>query len=196
MQLSKILEGLEITESVNDLNLDITNVHSDSREIKANGLFVAINGYLKKGIEFLDSAIENGAVAALVEDDVDLSTLPEGITYVKVKESRRRALSIAACNLYDNPSRKFKLIGVTGTKGKTTTTYMIKSLLEAHGLKVGLIGSIAIYIGDEKIKETDRTTPEADEIQYYLSQMADAKVDAAVIEVSSQALMLDRVYRL
>ena len=194
MQLSKLLEGLQVTESVNDLNLDITNVHSDSRMIEANGLFVAINGYLKKGIEFLDSAISNGAVAALVEDDVDISSLPQNITYIKVKETQRRALAILNCNLYDNPSKKFKLIGVTGTKGKTTTTYMIKSLLEAHGLKVGLIGSIAIYIGNEKIKETDRTTPEADEVQYYLSQMADANVDAAVIEVSSQALKLDRVY--
>ena len=152
MQLSKLLEGLQVTESVNDLNLDITNVHSDSRMIEANGLFVAINGYLKKGIEFLDSAISNGAVAALVEDDVDISSLPQSITYIKVKETQRRALAILNCNLYDNPSKKFKLIGVTGTKGKTTTTYMIKSLLEAHGLKVGLIGSIAIYIGNEKIK--------------------------------------------
>ena len=98
MQLSKLLEGLEITKSVNDLNLDITNVHSDSRQIEANGLFVAINGYLKKGIEFLDDAIKNGAIAALVEDEVDISTLPQNITYIKVKESLRRALAVANCN--------------------------------------------------------------------------------------------------
>lgn len=192
MKLNKILEGLEIEETVNDLNLDITNIHSDSRKIKQNGLFVAINGYLQKGIDYLDSAIENGAIAAIVEPDTDISNLPNSLTYIKVKNTRK-ALAITSCNLYDNPSKKFKLIGVTGTKGKTTTTFMIKSLLEAHGLKVGLIGSIAVYIGDKKIEDTDRTTPESVEIQKHFAQMAEENVDVAIIEVSSQALKLERV---
>lgn len=149
MKLTKLLEGLEIKESVNDLNLDITNIHSDSRKIKENGLFIAIDGYLQNGLDYLDSAIKNGAIATIVEDNVDITKLPNNLTYVKVGNTRR-ALAVTSCNLYDNPSRKFKLIGVTGTKGKTTTTFMIKSLLEAHGLKVGLIGSIAVYIGKEK----------------------------------------------
>ncbi len=192
MKLNEILNGLEIKESVNNLNLDITNIHSDSRKIKEGGLFVAINGYSQNGLEYIDSAIKNGAVAAIVEDDVDISSLPNSLTYVKAGNTRR-ALAITSCNLYDNPSKKFKLIGVTGTKGKTTTTFMIKSLLEAHGLKVGLIGSIAVYIGDEKIEDTDRTTPESVEIQKHFAKMADEHVDVAIIEVSSQALKLDRV---
>lgn len=192
MELKKILSSLEIKESVNDLNLDITNIHSDSRKIKENGLFVAIDGYLQKGIDFLDSAIENGAIAAIVEDNVDLSKLPQNITYIKVGNTRK-ALAVTSCNLYDNPSKKFKLIGVTGTKGKTTTTFMIKSLLEAHGLKVGLIGSIAVYIGKEKIEDTDRTTPESIEIQKHFAKMAEENIDVAIIEVSSQAMKLHRV---
>lgn len=192
MKLNEILEGLEIEKTVNNLNLDITNIHSDSRKIKQNGLFVAINGYLQKGIDYLDSAIENGAIAAIVEHDTDISNLPNSLTYIKVKNTRK-ALAISSCNLYGNPSKKFKLIGVTGTKGKTTTTFMIKSLLEAHGLKVGLIGSIAVYIGDRKIEDTDRTTPESIEIQKHFAQMAKENVDVVIIEVSSQALKLERV---
>lgn len=155
MKLNKLLEGLEIKESVNDLNLDITNIHSDSRKIKQNGLFIAIDGYSQNGIDYLDAAITNGAIAAIVEDNIDISKLPNNITYIKTGNTRK-ALAVTSCNLYDNPSKKFKLIGVTGTKGKTTTTFMIKSLLESHGLKVGLIGSIAVYIGKEKIEDTDR----------------------------------------
>ena len=192
MKLNKILEGLEVKETVNNLDLDITNIHSDSRKIKEGGLFIAIKGYLQNGIDYLDSAISNGAVAAIVEYDVDISKLPNTITYIKT-DNTRKALAITNCNLYDNPSRKFKLIGVTGTKGKTTTTFMIKSLLEAHGLKVGLMGSIAIYIGNEKLEDTDRTTPESDEIQKYFAKMAEANVDVAIIEVSSQAMKLHRV---
>ena len=192
MKLNKILEGLEVKETVNDLNLDITNIHSDSRKIKEGGLFIAIKGYLQNGIDYLDSAISNGAVAAIIENDVDISKLPQTITYIKAGDTRK-ALAITNCNLYDNPSKKFKLIGVTGTKGKTTTTFMIKSLLEEHGLKVGLIGSIAIYIGKEKLEDTDRTTPESDEIQEYFAKMAEANVDVVIIEVSSQAMKLHRV---
>lgn len=192
MKLNKVLEGLEIKESVNNLDLDITNIHSDSRKIKEGGLFVAINGYSQNGIDYLDSAISNGAVAAIVEDNIDISSLPNTLTYIKVGNTRK-ALAVTSCNLYENPSKKFKLIGVTGTKGKTTTTFMIKSLLESHGLKVGLIGSIAVYIGDEKIEDTDRTTPESVEIQKHFAQMAKENVDAVIIEVSSQALKLDRV---
>ena len=146
----------------------------------------------KIGIDYLDKAIENGAIAAIVEKDINISTLPQSITYIKV-ENTRKALAITSCNLYDNPSKKFKLIGVTGTKGKTTTTFMIKSLLEAHGLKVGLIGSIAVYIGNEKIEDTDRTTPESIEIQKHFAKMVNENVDVAIIEVSSQALKLERV---
>ena len=194
MKLHDLLSSLEVVEIVNDLNLDITNLHSDSRKIKEGGLFVAINGYQKNGIDYLSSAIENGAVAAVVEPDVDIYTLKRNISIPLIKvENTRKALSILSCTFYDNPSRKFKLIGITGTKGKTTTTFMTKALLEAHGLKVGLIGSIAVYIGNEKVEDTDRTTPESPEIQKHFANMVKAGCDAVIIEVSSQAMKLDRV---
>lgn len=193
MKLNDLLKGLEVIETVGDLNLDITNIHSDSRKIKEGGLFVAINGYKTNGIDYLSSAIENGAVAAIVEPEIDLKSINATIPLIKVQNTRR-TLAIISCTFYDNPSRKFKLIGITGTKGKTTSTFMTKALLEVHGLKVGLIGSIAVYIGDEKLEDTDRTTPESPEIQKHFAEMAEANCDAVIIEVSSQAMKLDRVY--
>ena len=102
-------------------------------------------------------------------------------------------MAICACNFYGNPSKKFKLIGITGTKGKTTTSFMIKKILEEDGQKVGLIGTIAKYIGDKCLGESDRTTPDSIELQKLFAQMVDEKVDSVVMEVSSQSLKLDRV---
>ncbi len=194
MLLNKLISKVEVKNTVGDLNLDITNIHSDSRKIKEGGLFIAINGFSKNGVEFISDAIKNGAKAVIVEPDVDINTLdiPDNMPAISVKNTRK-ALAQTACEFYDNPSKKIKLIGITGTKGKTTTTFMVKSILEKHGLKVGLIGSIAIYINEEKIEDTDRTTPESIEIQKNLAMMVDKKVDVVIIEVSSQAMKLDRV---
>ncbi len=194
MKLSKILQNIEIKNSINMNDINITNISSDSRYIKENGLFFAINGYNKNGTDFIDSAIKNGATAIVVEENSDLSKLniSENIPVISVLKIRK-SLAIASCNLYDNPSKKLKVIGVTGTKGKTTSTFMIKSILEAHGLKVGLIGSIAIYIGDKQLEVTDRTTPESYKIQESLDKMVKENVDVAILEVSSQAMKLDRV---
>ena len=118
--------------------------------------------------------------------------LPDNVTFIVTKDSRY-SLAISACNFYGNPSRKFKLIGVTGTKGKTTTTYMIKTLLEAQGKKVGLIGTIENYIGEDSLGESERTTPESLDLQRMFAQMVEQKVEYVVMEVSSQALKLNRV---
>ena len=194
MLLKKIISETETINIVGNLNLDITNINSDSRKIEENGLFVAINGFTKNGTDFIPNAIANGAKAIIVEPDTDIDSLniSENITVISVKNTRK-ALAYASCEFYDNPSKKLKLIGVTGTKGKTTSTFMIKSILEKHGLNVGLIGSIAVYINDEKIEDTDRTTPESFEIQKHLANMVEKNVDVAIIEVSSQAMKLDRV---
>lgn len=194
MKLIDLLKEVEIINKVGDLNLDITNIHSDSRKIKEGGLFIAINGFTKNGVEFIPSAIENGAKAVIVEPDVNVEELNHtyNIPIISVK-STRKALAETACAFYDYPAKKLKIVGVTGTKGKTTTTFMTKAILEAHGYKVGLIGSIAVYIGKEKLYDTDRTTPESIEIQENLARMVKENVDIVVIEVSSQALMLDRV---
>lgn len=192
MKLKTLLNNVEIVNQKGDLEIDITNLHSDSRKIKQGGLFIAINGFAKDGIQFIPSAIENGAVAVIVEPTVDINSLEYDIPIISVSNTRK-ALAILSCNFYDNPSKKLKLIGVTGTKGKTTSTFMIKSILQQAGHKVGLIGSIAVYINDEKIEDTDRTTPESIEIQKHLANMVDNGVEIAVIEVSSQAMKLDRV---
>lgn len=194
MLLNKLISKVEVINKVGDLNLDITNIHSDSRKIKEGGLFIAINGFSKNGVEFIPDAIKNGAKALILEPDVDLNSLdiPENIPAISVKNTRK-ALAQTACEFYDNPSKKLKLIGITGTKGKTTSTFMTKAILEAHGLNVGLIGSIAVYINGEKIEDTDRTTPESIEIQKHLANMVEKNVDVAIIEVSSQAMKLERV---
>lgn len=194
MLLNKLISKVEVINKVGNLNLDITNIHSDSRKIKEGGLFIAINGFTKNGIEFIPNAIKNGAKALIVEPDVDINSLniSKNIPIISVSNTRR-ALAQVACEFYDNPSKKLKLIGITGTKGKTTTTFMVKSILEAHGLNVGLIGSIAVYINNEKIEDTDRTTPESIEIQKHLATMVKKNVDVAIIEVSSQAMKLERV---
>ena len=193
MKLQDVFKNIEIIESKGSMDIDVDNVSSDSRLIKPNGLFFAINGYKLDGTTFIKSAIENGAVAAVVESNVDLDSLDyPNITLIKV-DSIRRNLGLCSCNLYDNPSKKLKLIGVTGTKGKTTSTFMIKSILQKQGYKVGLIGSIAIYINDEQLEITDRTTPESYKIQQTLDMFVKENVDIAIIEVSSQSMKLDRV---
>ena len=193
MILKDILKDSNIIDYKGNLNIEITNISSDSRLIKNNGLFFAITGYVLKGTDFIESAINNGAKAVVVEPNVDLNSLHyDNITFIKL-DFIRKNLAICSCNLYDNPSKKLKLIGVTGTKGKTTSTYMIKSILEKHGYKVGLIGSIATYIGNEQIKINDRTTGESYEIQEMLDLMVKKDVEIVVLEVSSQAMKLDRV---
>ena len=181
MVLKDVLKGIDIIEHKGNLEINITNISSDSRLIKENGLFFAITGYVLKGTDFIDSAIKNGATCVVVEPDVDLNLLNyPNVTFIKL-DSIRRNLALCSCNLYDNPSKKLKLIGVTGTKGKTTSTYMIKGILEKHGYKVGLIGSIATYIGDKQIKINDRTTGESYEIQKMLDLMVKENVDFVVL---------------
>ncbi len=194
MKLKDVLKDIDIIEYSGSLDNEVTNITSDSRILEKNGLFVAIIGYVLDGTKFIPNAIEKGASAIMVDETVSISDLsvPDNVCVVKVKNIRYQ-LAIASCNLYDYPSKKLKLIGVTGTKGKTTSTYMLKSILEQKGFKVGLIGSIAIYIGDKKVEEMDRTSAESYKLQKVLAQMVDEKVDIVVLEVSSQAMKLDRV---
>lgn len=195
MNLKEILVGIDGIKAKGNIELDITNVDSDSRNIKENGMFIAIRGFEVDGNNYIPDAIKNGAITIMVDGNTNLKELkiPENITLLVVPDTRI-ALAICACNFYDNPSKKFKLIGVTGTKGKTTTTFMIKKILEKAGHKVGLIGTIAVYIGDKKIKDSSRTTPESIELQKIFADMVEQKVDVVVMEVSSQSLKLNRVY--
>ena len=195
MKLKNILSGIEALKAKGNLDIDIKGICDDSREIKPGYLFVAIKGYDTDGHKFIDKAVENGAIAIIVEEDMVKETIkkiPENITLITAKDTRE-VTAICACNFYDNPSRKMQLIGVTGTKGKTTTTFMIKSILEKQGIKTGLIGTIATYIGDRKLEDSDRTTPDSIKLQSYFAKMVEAGCKACVMEVSSQSLKLHRV---
>ena len=195
MNLKEILVGLEGIKAKGNIDVEITNVNSDSRNIKENGLFIAIRGFEVDGSDYIEDAIANGASVVMVDENTKVKelNLPENVTLLMVPDTRI-ALAVCACNFYDNPSRKMKLIGVTGTKGKTTTTFMIKKILEKAGHKVGLIGTIAIYIGEKKLKDSIRTTPESIELQKIFAEMVEQNVDVVVMEVSSQSLKLNRVY--
>ncbi|MBR3002458.1 MAG: UDP-N-acetylmuramoyl-L-alanyl-D-glutamate--2,6-diaminopimelate ligase [Clostridia bacterium] len=194
MQLKNILMGLEGLKLKGNLELEIEGIEKNSQEVKPGYLFIAIKGFTVDGHKYIENAIKNGAKAVMIEEGCDLKSLnlPADITIVMAKDTRH-ALAIASANFYNNPSRKFKLIGVTGTKGKTTTTFMIKEILEKAGKNVGLIGTIATYINGKKIKESDRTTPESLELQQLFSKMVEEKVEYVVMEVSSQSLKLHRV---
>lgn len=194
MNLKEILLGLEGLKAKGNLNIEIKGIKMNSKEVKEGDLFIAIKGFSVDGHKYIENAIENGAIAIIIEEGFDLKTinLPENITVIQTKNSRE-ALAICSANYYKNPSQSFKLIGVTGTKGKTTTTFMIKEILEKAGKKVGLIGTIATYINGKKIKDSDRTTPESLELQQTFAEMVKEGVEVVVMEVSSQSLKLHRV---
>ena len=139
------------------------------------------------GHKFVGEVAQKGAAAIVVQEDVEA---PEGVTGIKVEDTRY-ALALLSAAYFDHPAEKMRVIGVTGTKGKTTTTYMVKSILERAGYKVGLIGTIEAIIGDEVIPASN-TTPESYIIQEYFHKMVETGCDCCVMEVSSQGLMMHR----
>lgn len=188
MQIAKLLENLEYELVAGSLDTEITTLVYDSRKVEKGSVFVCISGTVRDAHDFIPDVVGKGAAAVIVEKDV---TVPEGVTVVKVADSRL-ALACMSAAYFDYPSKKLKTIGITGTKGKTTTTYMVKSILESAGIKTGLIGTIETIIGDEHIPSAN-TTPESYVVQEYFYRMVEAGMDAVVMEVSSQALMLHRV---
>lgn len=188
MQIAKLLENLEYELVAGGLDTEITTLVYDSRKVEKGSVFVCISGTVRDAHDFIPDVVEKGAAAVIVEKDV---TVPEGVTVVKVADSRL-ALACMSAAYFDYPSKKLRTIGITGTKGKTTTTYMVKSILESAGIKTGLIGTIETIIGDEHIPSAN-TTPESYVVQEYFHRMVEAGMDAVVMEVSSQALMLHRV---
>ncbi len=188
MQIAKLLENLEYELVAGSLDTEITTLVYDSRKVEKGSVFVCISGTVRDAHDFIPDVVGKGAAAVIVEKDV---TVPEGVTVVKVADSRL-ALACMSAAYFDYPSKKLKTIGITGTKGKTTTTYMVKSILESAGIKTGLIGTIETIIGDEHIPSAN-TTPESYVVQEYFHRMVEAGMDAVVMEVSSQALMLHRV---
>ena len=196
MELKKILAGLEGLKVKGSLDIEINNVRNNSNDVSTNDMFVAVKGFDSDGHEHIEEAINNGAKVILAQEDTInknvIKEIKDDVTLVLAKDTRY-ALAICACNFYQNPSKKFKLIGVTGTKGKTTTTYMIRDILEKKGIKVGLIGTVASYVGDRKIANNENTTPESLKLQEIFSKMLEEKCEVVVMEVSSQSLKLERV---
>jgi UDP-N-acetylmuramoyl-L-alanyl-D-glutamate--2,6-diaminopimelate ligase len=190
MILKELLEGLNYEVVQGSEDISVNEVNYDSRFVKREDLFVCIKGFQVNGHKYASAAIEKGAIAIVCEDTVECEN--ENVTVIKVKDSRK-ALAIIGCNFFGNPSKKMKIIAVTGTNGKTTTTFMLKTILEKAGKKVGLVGTIANYIGSEKL-DTERTTPESFELQKLFHEMVIKGCEFCVMEVSSHSLALDRVY--
>nr|WP_297707572.1 UDP-N-acetylmuramoyl-L-alanyl-D-glutamate--2,6-diaminopimelate ligase [uncultured Butyrivibrio sp.] len=196
MKLSKLLDKLNYSVTagnsdtiVNPESVEIQDVVNDNRKIGEGSLFICIKGANFDGHSCAAQAAEKKAAAIVAEHEVEL---PEGCTMPVIRvEDTRYAMAFISAAYFDHPARKLKTIGITGTKGKTTTTYLIKSMLENAGHKVGLIGTIEVIIGDEHI-HAENTTPESYDLQKYMAKMVEAGCDSVVMEVSSQGLMLHR----
>lgn len=186
MKLAELLSGIEIKEGCYDPELEITGVSYDSRQTKPGEAFVAIPGFASDGYRFIPKALERGAAVVICEREPEQKT-----QYVQVA-SCRRALARLGANWFSHPADKMTMIGVTGTNGKTSITYLLKTVLEQTlGAKVGLIGTIQNMIGTEVI-HTERTTPESFELQKLFADMRDAGCTHVIMEVSSHALVLHR----
>ena len=190
-KLNQLLADITAIKVVGNAEVEITSVTNDSREAKPGALFIAVKGVAVDAHKFIPQVVAAGAAAVVCEDLPE--NLNDTVTYIQVTDSTI-ALAHLASAWYDHPSTKLRLVGVTGTNGKTTTTYLLKAILEqVLGAKVGLIGTNQNMIGDEVIP-TERTTPESFEVQKLFAQMRDAGCSHVVMEVSSHALYLDRVY--
>ena len=189
-KLTELLEHLEYELVQGTLDREIPAVVYDSRKVVPGCLFLCIGGANFDGHDFAAQVAEQGAGVLVVQKDVEL---PENVdvTVVKVADTRY-AMAFISAAWFGHPAEKLKVIGITGTKGKTTTTYLVKSILENAGYKVGLVGTIEVIIGDEHI-HANNTTPESYLVQEYFAKMVEAGCTHMVMEVSSQAMMLHRV---
>ncbi|MBE7017012.1 MAG: UDP-N-acetylmuramoyl-L-alanyl-D-glutamate--2,6-diaminopimelate ligase [Ruminococcaceae bacterium] len=187
MKLKELLIGLDVIELSADEEMEISGICYDSRQAAPGQLFTAVTGFASDGHKFIPMAVSKGASAVLCERKPEIN-----VPYILVANTRY-ALAIVSGNFYGNPAGKMKMIGITGTNGKTTSTYLIKHMLEeGFGAKVGLIGTNANMIGDKEL-HTERTTPESLELHKLFAEMYDAGCTHVVMEVSSHALVLDRV---
>lgn len=190
MKLSQLAGAIPVLEvrGKDWADLEILNVSNDSRKIREGGLFVAVKGYLQDGHAYLAKAQEMGALAAVVTEFREESSLPQ----IRV-ENARESLSRLSAELLKHPSRKLRVMGITATNGKTTTSYMLDHIYRRLGVKTGLVGSVVIKVGEEFV-HSELTTPESSDLQLIFDRMVQAKVSRAIMEVSSSALELYRVH--
>lgn len=189
MILKSLLKGLDYEVIKGNEESKVQNIRYDNRKIEQGDAFVCVKGFKVDGHSFIGDVIKKGARVLIVQEEVSVQ---EDITIIKVKDTRK-ALAIMSSNYFGNPKNKLKIIGITGTNGKTTSAFIIKSILEKAGFMTGLIGTIANYIGNKKV-DAVRTTPESYELHELFKNMVDAGVEYCVMEVSSHSLELDRVY--
>ncbi len=195
MLLNKLIQNIKVT-SISDFSeareiIDITN---NSREVKNGSMFVAVSGFSVDGHKFIDNAVNNGAVAVVVERNdnfPDEYFINNNVVKIVVENSRK-AFADLSCEFYEHPSKELKLVGITGSNGKTTTTFFVKNLFETAGFKTGLLGTISNIIGDFN-EDSQLTTPESNVINKYLRQMVNEGFTHCVMEVSSHSLVLERV---
>ncbi|MDD3221166.1 MAG: UDP-N-acetylmuramoyl-L-alanyl-D-glutamate--2,6-diaminopimelate ligase [Clostridia bacterium] len=188
MKLSQLLERMDYTCTQGSIDIPVSHLLYNSRNACPDGVFVCISGAVMDGHKFIPDVVAKGVTAVIVEKDV---TVPAQATVIRV-ENTRVALACMSAAYFGYPAEQLKTIGITGTKGKTTTTYMVRSILENSGFKTGLIGTIETIIGKKVIK-ANNTTPESYLVQQYFRDMVNAGCECVVMEVSSQGLMLHRV---
>ncbi|MFH1074077.1 MAG: UDP-N-acetylmuramoyl-L-alanyl-D-glutamate--2,6-diaminopimelate ligase [Candidatus Firestonebacteria bacterium] len=192
MILLKVIKNISLEKVAGSLEKNIDGIYYDSRKVESNGLFVCISGFEVDGHDYASEAVKKGAAALIVEKDVE--NIPKGVTLIYVKDAREALAEVTAA-FYDYPSRKLKLVGVTGTKGKTTTTYMLRSIFEKNGEKTGLLGTINYEFNGEVI-QSKNTTPESLDLEELFLKMVVKKVETCIMEVSSHSLKLKRVHGL
>ena len=190
MKLEQICGEIEYRLLKGTMETEVKDIIYDSRKIAPETMFVCMVGAVTDGHKYIPDAVEKEASVIVLEKEEEAAQIPENITVLKV-ESARLALALMSAALFDHPARKLVTIGLTGTKGKTTTTYMIKKVLEMAGKKVGLIGTIGAMVGEEHLPSKN-TTPESYELHRMFAAMVEAGCEYVVMEVSSQGLKLDR----
>ena len=190
MRLTDLLEKFKYECVQGSTDVEVSAVENDSRKVKPGSLFICIEGANFDGHQYAAEVADKGAKVLVVSKPVEDAVAEKDITVIRV-ENTRYAMAFISAAYFGHPAEKLKTIGITGTKGKTTTTYMVKSILENAGYKVGLIGTIEAIIGD-KVIPAKNTTPESYMIQEYFHEMVEAGCDCVVMEVSSQGLMLHR----
>ena len=188
MKLEKLLDKIDYTLLKGNMDIEVKDIAYDSRNVDEGYAFIAIVGNNVDGHDYIDSAIDKGASLIIVSREVDVSS---DVTVIKVDDTSK-ILSKLSMNLFDNPHKKMKTIAITGTKGKTTISFMIKNIIEASGSKCGVIGTTGIYIGD-KYYVSKNTTPLSYDTIKYMNEMVNEGIEYLVMEVSSQALKYDRV---
>ncbi|HQI39636.1 MAG: UDP-N-acetylmuramoyl-L-alanyl-D-glutamate--2,6-diaminopimelate ligase [Ignavibacteriales bacterium UTCHB2] len=198
MELTQLINSVSAIQVTGNIQRkDVSDIVYDSRKVHKNSVFVAVKGFKNDGHRYLLEAITKGAIAVVVENNEALPDeliVHSHIAKILVKDSRK-ALAELSKGFYKNPSDTLKLIGITGTNGKTTSAFIIKNILQSNGYKSGLIGTIANYIGDEKI-DSKLTTPESNDLNKMFYEMIKSGCEYAVMEVSSHSLVLNRVYGL